>query len=288
MNEERNESMDKLLYEMYRGLVGCANGLPNFIVGQKEDVPYDINELANGYCKAIDTNNSLKKNQYFSALMIRYWHLIPYLYEKSKTLGIQIYDVYSWLVQGIQKAMKYRGWLDSKQKVYNDPRGAEKCINQCITSVRGNYFVENNRYKRDYCKSGYALVFLDETTDEEEALTYGDFVSYDMMPETFKTDIYDLMTYLSKHQRFMDMLVLDFIIENNFMVNRSGLVDAVKNINIDFIRKFNDKYSLNRDDSFTEMCLRLKEKTSSYLTSLVKSALITLSRDELLKEALTM
>ena len=52
--------------------------IPNFVLGKKEDVEYDIDILANKFCNAIDRHDEVEKDMYFSALVIRYWHMILY------------------------------------------------------------------------------------------------------------------------------------------------------------------------------------------------------------------
>ena len=143
--------------EMYNQFVNCAKGIPGFIVGQKEDVPYDITELANGYCQAIDNQDVTKMSQYISALMVRYWHMVVMTYNTSTSTRLDFEDIVMWIYDAFDKACKYRSWLDKSKAVSRDPKGAEKCINQCITSVRQYWYTHFNKDKRKINFMTYSL-----------------------------------------------------------------------------------------------------------------------------------
>lgn len=156
--------MTETLLFMYKNFLNAAKGLPNFIDGQKEDVPYDITELANGYCAAEDAGDEVKKNQYISALMIRYWHMVSVLYEQSKSTKLEITDMVDWVYEGLMKAFSYRSWLDPNKAISKDEKGAEKCFNQCITSIRGHYY---QRFNSDKRKINYLPLDSLDTPDYE-------------------------------------------------------------------------------------------------------------------------
>ena len=95
---------------------------------------YSIDELADAYCDAVDTNNETLKDIYISALVLRFWHKIDKLY-KSNTVApcLEHEDFFWWLYEAIEYACKYRGWRDtSKEKKLN----AQQCINKCIETIR--------------------------------------------------------------------------------------------------------------------------------------------------------
>lgn len=132
----------------YSTFVNIAKGLDGFVVGQKEDVPYDITDLMNGYCKAKDAHDEIKMNQYISALIVRYWHVVTMLYNKSLSTRLEFDEIVGWVYESIEKACKYRSWLDINKAVSKDPRGAEKVLNQCITSTRQYWYKHFNQDKR--------------------------------------------------------------------------------------------------------------------------------------------
>ena len=121
----------------YKSFVQAASALPGFEAKQKNDVKeYDIGKLADGYCDAFDAGDEDMKSAYASALMVRYWHMVSFLFCKYHHLPrIEVEDVVGWVWDGIARACRYRGWRDRKQSVYGKVKGPEMCINQCITSV---------------------------------------------------------------------------------------------------------------------------------------------------------
>jgi hypothetical protein len=95
---------------------------------------YSIDELADAYCDAVDTNNETLKDIYISALVLRFWHKIDKLY-KANTVApcLEHEDFFWWLYEAIEYACKYRGWRDTtKEKKLN----AQQCINKCIETIR--------------------------------------------------------------------------------------------------------------------------------------------------------
>ena len=44
---------------------------------------YSIDELANAYCEAVDTNDEALKDIYKSALILRFWYTIDKMYKAN-------------------------------------------------------------------------------------------------------------------------------------------------------------------------------------------------------------
>ena len=93
---------------------------------------YSIDELADAYCDAVDSNNDTLKDIYISALVLRFWHKIDKMY-KSNTVApcLEHEDFFWWLYEAIEYACKYRGWRD-EDKTLN----AQQCINKCIETIK--------------------------------------------------------------------------------------------------------------------------------------------------------
>lgn len=144
--------------QMYANFCKCAKTIPGFKVGQKEDVSYDITDLANAYLDAMDSNDSEGMNRYISALMVRYWHMVPYLWDRSKSSKLGMEDMVMWIYEGFAKAFKYRSWVDPSKPVSKDPKGAEKCFNQCITSVRQYWY---KHFNTNMSRINYVAMSLD-------------------------------------------------------------------------------------------------------------------------------
>lgn len=238
-----------MLQDSYIEFAKKALTIPGFKLGSKEDVPYDITDLANAYVEADKAGDKTKQEQYISALMIRYWYLISTLYEKSKTLKIDVEDIVDWIYDSFMKAFKYCSWLDKNKKVSKDPKGAEKCFNQCITSTRQWWFKHYNQDKRKINQELYSLdapVYSDEDTflmeiDTQES--YDNFNDYEYN---------DIILKLVNTGNVLDAFIVDGILNqdtlgsnNNF--SKSKLIKHIKSLSPEFIDYFINEYKVSRD-----------------------------------------
>lgn len=258
---------------MYSQFVSSASSIDGFIVGQKEDVPYDITELANEYCDARKRKDEIAKSQYLSALMVRYWHVVPYLYQKSSnSKNVSIYDVISWVYDGIEKACHYQSWEDDSKPVSKDKRGAEKCINQAISSARARFYQFSN-FKKNEMMQGLSI--LNDAVDESRTLedTIGE-------TEDFVGDVScsDIVEKLLIKREYLEAIIVDSILNYdvfNQRKDKSGtivlhdedgnevdtgmyrsywtfskqqLIDHVENLDDSFIARFAYKYGCSYED----------------------------------------
>lgn len=93
---------------------------------------YSIDELADAYCEAVDTNNDTLKDIYISALVLRFWHKIDKMYRANTVAPcLEHEDFFWWLYEAIEYACKYRGWRDESKKL-----NAQQCINKCIDTIK--------------------------------------------------------------------------------------------------------------------------------------------------------
>ena len=114
-----------------------------------------IDQMANGYCMALDTDNDRDKNKYIAGLMLRFWYNIGKLKMKSANTSLEFEDYMAWLYEAIEYACKYRAWQDpSKPNVKN----AQQAINQCIETIRLQHHYE---YNLDKHKANYNTVSMD-------------------------------------------------------------------------------------------------------------------------------
>lgn len=208
--------------EMYTSFASEALRIPGFKLGQKEDVPYDIQELADMYLLAEDQGDRQAMSMYFSALMIRYWHMTSYLYNKSDTLaGITREDMVDWLADALLKAFKYRSWQDPSKAVSKDKKkGAEKCFNQCITSMRQFWFKHYNQLKR---KDDKELQSLDDEaypgSDKELKVTLMDTVGQE---EEIISPCDEIIGSALDSGKLLAALVADGIVNRDTFVNGKG------------------------------------------------------------------
>ena len=130
---------------------------------------YSIDELADAYCDATDTENETLKNIYISALILRFWHKIDKMY-KSNTVApcLEYEDFFWWLYEAIEYACKYRGWKDPSKNL-----NAQQCINKCIETIKlqkyYNLRLDKNKTV-NYCTSMDAPVCGGDGDDQTKTL----------------------------------------------------------------------------------------------------------------------
>lgn len=246
----------------YTYFVNCARGLDGFIVGQKEDVPYDITDLMNGYCKAKDEHDETKLNQYISALFVRYWHVVVMLYKQSLSTRLEFDDIVSWVYEAFEKAAHYRSWLDSNKEISKSPKGAEKCINQCITSVRQFWYKHFNQDKR---KINFITSSLDEllpcSGSDDTPMTVMDTIEDESVKEVITAGRDIVQNYISRGQVF-EAIVLDGILYQDCFIESTtvtvnGQDEEGKDIEItkyssDFSSIKLNKHLRNLNDAFVD------------------------------------
>ena len=137
----------KKLYEQQ------ANIIPNW-------KKMDKNELCNLYLD--NYRNETLRQAYISAIIARYWSLIPKYYGQSQNVAT-CEDVYEWLVDSIMYALRHKSWRRKGSSIYNDPTGPDKVINRCMKCRRLTYYQSINRQKR---KDGALMESLDALKDE--------------------------------------------------------------------------------------------------------------------------
>lgn len=255
-----------LLNQMYINFCKNAMTIPGFKIGQKEDVPYDITHLANCYCKAYDTNDKVKMNQYISALMVRYWHMIPYLHSKSKSAKLEIEDMVSWVYEGFCKAFKYRSWQDPTKQVSRDPKGAEKCFNQCITSVRQNWYRYFNTEKVKLNYQTYSLDSLYEKFGD----TVEDFYLHEYSHSYSSCN--DLISNLIARNKLFEALVVDRICYGDIIRN-SPTKKIITNLDVSY-KITKDNYSFD----YSKLIQSIKMIDEEYLRSLFSSSTVDCTR----------
>lgn len=132
-------------------------------------------ELANAYCDAEESNNIRLRDHFFSTLMCKYSYMVPLLYSRRESvlMRLKIEEFYWWVVEALQKGLKYRRWRNPEFKeLYNNPNGAETVFNRCFYSVEKGYY---KYYNQDCRKINYISGSLE---DVFEVGPDGDEVSY--------------------------------------------------------------------------------------------------------------
>lgn len=195
-----------MLNETKRDLTLCARKL------SQPYESYTIDELADAYCEATDTNNETLKDIYISALILRFWSKIDKMY-KSNTVApcLEYEDFFEWLYEAIEYACKYRGWKDPTKNL-----NAQQCINKCINTIQlqkyYNLRLDKNKAV-NHCTSMDAPICCGE---DDEAKTLGDMLESEEFVDDHSAD--DVMmlvqSYLNKN-KIIEAIIIDNIAFND-------------------------------------------------------------------------
>ena len=173
---------------------------------------YTIDELADAYCDAVDTNNAELKDIYISALILRFWYTIDKMY-KSNTVApcLEYEDFFWWLYEAIEYACKYRGWRDSTKNL-----NAQQCINQCINTIKLQKYYDLRLDKNktvNFCTSMDAPIYGSE---DDEAKTLGDMLeSDDCVDDTSTDDMILLVQNYINRNKIIEAILIDNIAFND-------------------------------------------------------------------------
>lgn len=252
-----------------------ARRIPNWETMDKNDLCRD--------CIANEGNTTLY-NDYLSAVICRYWSLIPKYYNQSKNLAEPV-DCYDWLIHAILYAFKHRQWENPDSPIYNDPKGPDKVINRCMKSSRLIYYQFYNRKKR---KKEFNITSIDELQDN---LNSDDINIEDESAEIDISEL-DLNFYINQIFRekeyflsfILDIICTDDVFEkhNNLTkFNLKRLVKYFKSIDENHLKIFADKYDLDYNEVLQAGILaknvpdaRLKYKIEEMLLKLKHSRLV--------------
>jgi uncharacterized protein YktA (UPF0223 family) len=171
---------------------------------------YSIDELADAYCDAVDTNNEVLKNVYISALILRFWYTIDKMY-KNNTVApcLEYEDFFWWLYEAIEYACKYRGWKDPTKKL-----NAQQCINKCIDTIKLQKYYD---LRLDKKKAVNHCCSMDTPIgDSEEGKTIGDMLEAEECFDDHSSDdvIMLVQSYINRN-KIIEAILIDNIAFND-------------------------------------------------------------------------
>lgn len=249
------------------------------------------NKLANLYLE--NEHDEVKREQYLSALVCRYWHNIGSQYNESKN-SVNIEECYDWLLNALLRALKNRKWTDPTSKLYNDSCGPDKVINRCIASERDIFYQSSNTYKR---RTQFGVQSIDVAQEE-----YGDasFVSPYLAAEDNynNVDIDNLIQSFVDENDIIEAIIVDGICygdafkeardeqdENkvNYEFNERKLVKYIKSLTQANIDQFVYKYSIPANQS-SQIFNSLKALVGTRLYTYIRKTLYKVSNNKSFKE----
>lgn len=211
-----------LLKDLLQSYKECASLLGDYKL-------LTVNELANGYCDADESNDNDKLNQYYSALLLHYIGAVHKWKVSCASLNVSTEDLLTWLHEALSDAFYYRSWrkkrhdhqaekkTNYKQKVWmdnpqyvEDPNAADKSFHYFIGAKRGKEYQAANKDKR---KTNTQTYSVEGQTDENGdcALDYMGCISVAPQIDGSK----ELIKYLLLKNKTIEALVLDGIINGD-------------------------------------------------------------------------
>ena len=175
----------------------------------KDQESLTITELADGYCKAIDGNKSDLANEYFSALVLRFWWKIQKAYTKNKAaLRVSKEDCYDWLISSIMMACDKSARIWQKNSNIN----AQQAINQVFsTRFEKMAYYESNLLKN---KGAHVTCSLDEpigNQDDDKGHSIGDFIADEANEIEKEGDVTSFIQSLLDKDKVVEAIIFDNI-----------------------------------------------------------------------------
>lgn len=175
----------------------------------KDQESLTITELADRYCEAIDGNKSDLANEYFSALVIRFWWKIQKAYTKNKAaLRVSKEDCYDWVISSIMMA------CDKDARIWqkNPDINAQQAINQVFsTRFEKMAYYESNLLKN---KGAHVTCSLDEpigNQDDDKGHTLGDFIADEANEIEKEGDVTGFIQSLLDKDKVVEAIIFDNI-----------------------------------------------------------------------------
>ena len=189
---------------------------------------YSIDELANAYCEAVDSNDETLKNIYISALILRFWYTIDKMY-KANTVApsLEHEDFFWWLYEAIEYACKYRGWKDPDKKL-----NAQQCINKCIDTIKLQKYYDLRLDKRkvvNHCCSLEAPIGDD---GDNSSKTIGEVLEAEGVSDDYaiNDDVILLVQSYINRDKIIEAILLDNIAFNDV---QKHFKKTIKTTNLD-------------------------------------------------------
>ena len=172
---------------------------------------YSIDELADAYCEAVDRGDSVLKDIYISALILRFWYTIDKMYKANKVApSLEYEDFFWWLYEAIEYACKYRGWRDPSKKL-----NAQQCINKCIDTIKLQKYYELRLDKRKVVNNCCSLE-TPVTGESTEGKTIGELLESEERIDDHSADdaILLVQSYINRN-KIIEAILLDNIAFND-------------------------------------------------------------------------
>ena len=252
-------------------------------------------ELADGYYDAREAKQKHLQDEYFAALMLRYWYKIYEWKNTCTSLNLELDDFVSWLEDSILVAFQYSRWKDPTNKLYRDKNAADKVINRAIFSTRG-YFYQTANYANKAANYNLASVGKDTELNIEglwdlEAGTD----SYNNDPAK-KDSASEIILKLLKNKDWGQAIVADCIayeksftqdVDKKYNFNIKTLITTLKSLDDSYLKSIVVRYGQEYADDLAVHINQIKKLSRKELQKYITEILTSLQGDKDLKSLRT-
>lgn len=185
---------------------------------------YSIDELADAYCDAVDSGDTVLKDIYISALILRFWYTIDKMYKANKVApSLEHEDFFEWLYEAIEYACKYRGWRDPSKNL-----NAQQCINKCIDTIKLQKYYDLRLDKRKAINHSCSM---ETPLGDDSGKTIGDMLEAEEYVDDHSSDdaILLVQSYINRN-KIIEAILLDNIAFNDVQKHSKK---AIKTVNPD-------------------------------------------------------
>lgn len=182
---------------------------------------YSIDELADAYCDAVDSGDTVLKDIYISALILRFWYTIDKMYKANKVApSLEHEDFFEWLYEAIEYACKYRGWRDPSKNL-----NAQQCINKCIDTIKLQKYYDLRLDKR---KAVNHSCSMETPLGDDSGKTIGDMLEAEEYVDDHSSDdaILLVQSYINRN-KIIEAILLDNIAFNDVQKHSKKTIKTV-------------------------------------------------------------
>lgn len=203
----------------------------------------DVNTLCNLYIE--NENNEVKKNGYFSAIVLKKWGYIGKHYINSKASGFSIEQCYDMVLDAIMYILKMRKWLDPNNKLYGDKNAPDKCLNRCIFSARQRDYYLSNRDKRRYNYGGISLEAITDNVGDHTEVLCDEVLDQDNQDYMFvNVTLKNIINHMVSKNKILEALVLDNIANDDCYTTKTETTEIVTKDTVEKVKRSHDVFKL--------------------------------------------
>lgn len=203
----------------------------------------DVNTLCNLYIE--NENDEVKKNGYFSAVVLKKWGYIGKHYINSKASGFSIEQCYDMVLDAIMYILKMRKWLDPNNKLYGDKNAPDKCLNRCIFSARQRDYYLSNRDKRKYNYGGISLEAITDNVGDHTEVLCDDVLDQDNQDYMFvNVTLKNIINHMVSKNKILEALVLDNIANDDCYTTKTETTEVVTKDNVEKVKRSHNVFKL--------------------------------------------